>query len=240
MTGTIDSAAIRTNSLLRAARLTAPLLAAFAGLPLTAGVIAPSNCLPPTLGQYTGSVENYAVVGLGTVSLVNPVHGQFTACVTPLTNPGDSWIEAFNSVVTGELFVNGGDVGPVSGPAAVTVHLTVGSDTGGVEVLSTQMTQLDLNLGGGEMIRIDPITPTIGQTTITDIGGGNFQINSFFDVFTDLSLDGGATWTPATGPAVMTLDSATPEPGSVALAVSGLLLLGTRRLLRRPSRPRHD
>ena len=42
--------------------------------------------------------------------------------------------------------------------------------------------------------------PSPGRTTITDIGGGLYQIDSFFDVFTELSIDGGA-FQPQTNPA---------------------------------------
>ena len=238
MTRIISFAAIRKNSKLRAAIFTTTFFVVFAGLPLMAGVIAPSNCLPPGGDQYTGGVESW-VAGLTTVDLSNPIHNRFTACIAPSTNPGDSWIESFSSTVSGELFVNGGDIGPVSGSAAVTIHATVLSNAGGVETLDTQMTQLDLNLGGGTLVRIDPITPTTGQTTITDTGGGTYRIDSFFDVFTELSLDNGITWFPATDPTRMTLEPGTPEPGSIALALAGLLLVGTRTLLRRPSGPRH-
>jgi hypothetical protein len=235
MTWNFSFATVRRNLNLRAAIIFATIIAALAGAPpVAAGMIAASDCLPPSLGQYTGSVESYAVGGLGTVSLVDPVHSQFSACVVPLPNVGDTWTESFNSLVSGELFVNGSDLGPAVGPAAVMVSLTVASNAGGVETLNTQMTELNVVLAGGQLIRIDPIIPTTGQTTITDLGGGNYQISSFFDVFTDLSLDGGNTWTPATAPVVMTLGAEnTPEPGSIALALGGFLLLGTRKLLRR-------
>jgi hypothetical protein len=54
-----------------------------------------------------------------------------------------------------------------------------------------------------------------------------FRIDSFFDVFTDLSLDGGQTWTPSSGPGgstVMTLEDI-PEPGTVLLLAAGCLAL---------------
>src|SRR4029077_4306857 len=60
---------------------------------------------------------------------------------------------------------------------------------------NTEMTQLDIT-GPGFLLRESPTLPSTGQTTITDTGG-QFHINSFFDIFTEISLDGGATWTPA-------------------------------------------
>ena len=64
------------------------------------------------------------------------------------------------------------------------------------------MIQLDLSGGSlppGVMIRESPTLASTGQTMLTDQGGGNFRIDSFFDVFTELSLDGGQSWTPSNG-----------------------------------------
>ncbi|MDX1967371.1 MAG: PEP-CTERM sorting domain-containing protein [Planctomycetaceae bacterium] len=53
------------------------------------------------------------------------------------------------------------------------------------------------------------------------IDGGLFRVGGFFDIFTELSLDDGQTWTPASGPLRMEL---VPEPGAVALLGLGGLL----------------
>ncbi|MES1181097.1 MAG: PEP-CTERM sorting domain-containing protein, partial [Verrucomicrobiota bacterium] len=54
-------------------------------------------------------------------------------------------------------------------------------------------------------------------------------IDSFFDVFTELSLDGGATWMPDTsGPMHVNLVE-TPEPSVCALAGLAAGLLAWRR-----------
>jgi hypothetical protein len=53
------------------------------------------------------------------------------------------------------------------------------------------------SLPPGMMIRESPTLASTGQTTITDLGGGQFRIDSFFDVFTELSLDGGQSWSPS-------------------------------------------
>jgi hypothetical protein len=47
-------------------------------------------------------------------------------------------------------------------------------------------------------IRESPAIASEGQTIITDIGGGLYHIDSFFDVFTELSVDGGQSWIAAT------------------------------------------
>jgi hypothetical protein len=92
----------------------------------------------------------------------------------------------------------------------------------------TEMVMLDLqgvvNVPGVGtvpfMIRESPSLPSTGQTTITNLGGGMYHIDSFFDVFTELSIDGGNSWIPSVGPNRMEL---VPEPSSVALAACGAL-----------------
>ncbi len=90
-----------------------------------------------------------------------------------------------------------------------------GNTTG---TFQTEMLQLDLS-GGGIMVRESPALASLGQTTITDIGGGLFKIDSFFDVFSEASLDFGSTWYQSTGSRRVQL---VPEPTSLALLALGL------------------
>ena len=59
---------------------------------------------------------------------------------------------------------------------------------------------LSMNLTGppGVMIRESPTRQSTGKTSIIDIPGPMWHIDSFFDVFTELSVDGGLTWMPNT------------------------------------------
>lgn len=64
------------------------------------------------------------------------------------------------------------------------------------------------------MIRESPTLASTGQTTITDVGGGEFSITSFFDIFTELSVDGGQTWMPAENGPYTVYAQQTPDSGS--------------------------
>ena len=77
------------------------------------------------------------------------------------------------------------------------------------------------------LIRESPTLQSLGQTSITDLGGGLFEISSFFDVFTELSLNGGANWTPSTGSG--RVDLIAPEPATLALLGLGLAGFGLSR-----------
>jgi len=68
---------------------------------------------------------------------------------------------------------------------------------------------LALNLSGGSlpagvMIRESPTRHSRGETRYASSPGG-YRINSFFDVFTELSLDGGQTWSASDSPGYMEL-----------------------------------
>ena len=128
-------------------------------------------------------------------------------------------------VYTGPVHGSGG-----FGSVETIVFGKIGNVTG---TFATEM--LSLNLQGtvpglgAFMIRESPTRQSTGQVTITPLPGGQFQIDSFFDVFTELSTDGGATWMPGTqvrgGPAYaghVTLEGV-PEPSSITLLATGLI-----------------
>jgi len=108
----------------------------------------------------------------------------------------------------------------MNGPVQTVVYDRLTSLTG---TFQTEIVAMSLTGTGGIMIRESPTLPSTGQTTITDIGGGLYHIDSFFDVFTELSLDGGTNWIPNSGgPTHVVLGI--PEPASVVLM--GVALVG--------------
>lgn len=132
-------------------------------------------------------------------------------------------IEAPGLTQTGVLQANG----------AISVARRPGLPPGEPVLFDTEM--LAMNLAGGPlppgvMIRESPTRPSLGRTTITDVGGGLYRIDSFFDVFTELSLDGGQTWNPADAP--LHLVGGLPEPAAATLlGVAAVALAAYRRRL---------
>ena len=101
------------------------------------------------------------------------------------------------------------------------------------EGYDTEMLQLDIQGGQlppGVMIRESPTKQSLGQIHMTNAGGGQFHIDSFFDVFTELSLDGGQSWIPSDGGsspgAALHIVGDVPEPSSAVLALLGAVVLG--------------
>ena len=101
----------------------------------------------------------------------------------------------------------------------------------GSYIYDTEMLQLDLQgshpNGGPFMIRESPTLASTGRYSVQPLPGGVYRIDSFFDIFTEISLDGGQTWTPS--------DESTrvrimPTPGAAALlCIGGAVLTGRRR-----------
>jgi len=73
-----------------------------------------------------------------------------------------------------------------------------------------------------------PVEISGGTTTVTDLGGGIYHIDSFFDVFFDLSMHGVAgPWESGDSPQPVV---GTPEPATLGLlALGGLALLKGRK-----------
>lgn len=112
-------------------------------------------------------------------------------------------IDSFFDVFT-KLTVEGGGTDQTTGSwDAEIVSMSLSGDVGGIPII----------------IRENPGIASTGQTTITDLGGGLYHIDSFFDVFTELSVDGGETWSPSTGPIRMQV---APEPLPTPTLVAGI------------------
>ena len=137
-----------------------------------------------------------------------------TMATVPLPPPGSmATIDSFFDVFT-ELSVN-----PGSPPFAIdsffdiTYRIAGGGGSGGSGGFAPEGTWpielLAMNLVGNPpglgpiMIRESPTLASVGQHTLHPMPGtpsmpdGMLFIDSFFDVFTELSIDGGQTWTPA-------------------------------------------
>ena len=166
-----------------------------------AQVCTASDCLPPANSAYTGIFhQNYFWFGLP-VDLTNPIHDSFTACDPPPPSGGTT-VHSFSSLVHGVVMVGPNPPLPFTAPAMVTVAVHSTGTIGTTRFFDTEMLQLDISGGTlppGAIIRESPTLSSLGKSDITPVQGG-FAINSFFDIFTELSLDGGQNWAPSQSP----------------------------------------
>jgi hypothetical protein len=165
-----------------------------------------NNWLPPAVGQYQsppewqGTRANNCVVS-------NLTLRAFTAS-TPPPAPGGTVGHTCGAQADLRISQDGGlTFSDVSAAASVAMQITGRTGGDGVtDFYDTEMTQLDISgLPAGVMIRESPTKASLGRTTISSAIGGD-QIDSFFDIFIEVSTDGGQSWYPAqTGPDPVTL-----------------------------------
>lgn len=210
--------------------------------PAQAQVIRPEACFPPPCSALnSANPQGYAGGNvLGSLSLT-----QFCTWAPVPPNPGDEVFLTTPTLARGTLSLNGGSsFQPFEVSTSMTLRLRRLPPPGSaIMIIETEMLQLDLTGGtlpGGVRIRESPTMPSTGQAMFQDIGGGLFQIQSFFDIFTELSVDGGQTFAPAVNPMHLNLvegECYVPEPGSSLLfAAAALGLVPGLLLRRRPSR----
>lgn len=190
-------------------------------------------CVPPP-SPYEAALHSY-----GGVNFNNPIHSSFRRCSPlPPSVAGAFTDDSFDSFL--EIEVDGVNFLAF---AATTARVAFNRVEGGATFYDTQLTRLDVDGGNdpglipidavllppGFLVRIDPNRPSTGQTVLR----GN-HLTSFFDVFTELSMDGGQSWIPSDGSTRMeTAFDFVPEPSSGLLALLGLWgLRGARRRYR--------
>ncbi|MCP4591993.1 MAG: PEP-CTERM sorting domain-containing protein [bacterium] len=135
----------------------------------------------------------------------------------------DSDLQATVDVPSMSIF---GQPVTLTGPVTTQVNNYVGGQMG---VFQTEIVSMSLtgSLGGMTFeVRESPSLSSPGRTSIQPDGGGGYQIESFFDVFTELSVNGGPFMAQTTPVGRMRL---CPEPTSLGLLALGGLFLARRR-----------
>ena len=182
-------------------------------------VVQTTNLLLGNAGYITntpGSSVTFGSITLTSLKIDNP-----SSQVAP---PGSGLtVSSFFDVFT-EISLTGFGTSSATSPA--TVRYTNVYTGEFISQFATEMLSLNISVGPGVMIRESPTLASAGGTTITDLGG-SFAIDSFFDVFTELSTDGGQSWTPSSDK--LRITSVTPEPATMCLLGLGGLLLRRRR-----------
>ncbi len=193
--------------------ITSFILFIFCSCTFAQGLVTHSDLLPPcpdSAGYYAQYIATLHQIYGNVAELTDPIHTGWTNCFASPVNVGDSSIHSFSSTAIAEVHVFGGPTFMMNAPAQVTVEVVLLSNVGNLRTFTNEMFQLDIaggNLLPTIMIRESPVKASTGVTTIEDAGNGDFYINSYFDVWTDLSMDSGTTWIPCDTSGRMTLAS---------------------------------
>lgn len=184
---------------LRAALAVAALLVADA----RAQVIVSGDCNWPIGCGYTGTSSVPVPIFGPSVGIRNLRYVDLPPC-TPTPGSGTYTIDSFFDVFYEITLDGGGTWTPRYSPGTgKSQQVPTSPPASNPRVFDTEMLQLELQGGTappGMRLRESPTLPSPGHMTLEDVGGGSFRIDSFFDVFFELSLDGGQSWTPANQP----------------------------------------
>jgi hypothetical protein len=140
-------------------------------------------------------------------------HGGFTTSVAPPTVQRGTVTSDYFATFEGQLVLEPPVVASVDTlPLSIQVHMveliTLAGTEGDTRTFDTELATFEL--GGtaapaGVMVRESPSVASPGRTTITALSGGRYRIETYYDVWLELSLDGGGTWHPADNAVHMTL-----------------------------------
>lgn len=174
-------------------------------------VIASDDSLPPPNAAYNGSgfhvfLDEHARLTCGS-------HGGFSASAQPPKNSRVPATVTYQATFEGEL-----ELDPPAWPTSATLTLRTAANMaevityvgrrGQTRTFSGEMAALDLRGGGmpdGVLVRESPSKRSMGEITITSLPRGRYQIEGYYDVWLEISLDGGESWSPAENAPRMTL-----------------------------------
>jgi hypothetical protein len=200
------------------------------GLPPEAN---PADCAQLTSAYLSSGL--HAVYPNG-IEISDPTYACFTNVATSIDPGTGDETESFDLVLEGFFDLGAGPVPTMlTGPGQFVTRGKGSSSTG---TFQTEILSLSLSgdVGGFAVeLRESPLAPSPGQVRVLDIGGGSYQIDSFFDVFTELSIDGGP-FQPQTSEADRIQLIELPEPAQWLSLLSGAVLLqwiGRRRSRKR-------
>jgi hypothetical protein len=178
---------------------------------------------PPPTWHIGTTDDNPVVFGVPSVGLIFLRHTQVANLLNPTTPPPLNSAAAYawdHAECTYELSLDGSTWFPVQGSGPIVVNIDHTSDSAGGRVFSTELLQLSITSFsplGPVFIRESPTRPSLGQAIITSTNGG-FLIGSFFDVFLEMSLDGGNTWAPTIATTHLELAGLPGVPADLSIA----------------------
>ncbi|MEY2409010.1 MAG: hypothetical protein QOF48_1680 [Verrucomicrobiota bacterium] len=126
-------------------------------------------------------------------------HRKLDDPITPPPLGGTATYSSPNTVVDLEFTIDNFNWIPTQAGGPVKIQIRHSSDSTTTQFFDTEMLQLDLQGNtplGPLLLRESPTRQSLGKHTIRKTSQG-YLISSFFDVFLEASIDGGASYTPA-------------------------------------------
>ena len=175
-------------------------------------------------GGQSLDVVKFTIPAVGTIQARNFSHRNLSNPINPPPVNGTAFYTNTSTLGTLELSTDGQSWSPAqgSGPVTVKIHNTsAAGDT--TSFFDTEM--LDLTLIGNSpfgpfQLRESPTRQSLGRHTIGPDPRG-FRISSFFDVYLELSLDGGQNWVQADRSIRVQVSAPPAAPNSIFVTHTG-------------------
>ncbi|HSU53810.1 MAG TPA: hypothetical protein VLT36_07135, partial [Candidatus Dormibacteraeota bacterium] len=158
----------------------------------------------------------FTIPGQGTLFCRNFSEGGFQNPITPPSSGAAIYSSPVQA--TFQISVDNQTFFPAQASGPLQVKMSNNTPAGSpLSMFDTEI--LSMNLSGAGtlgplMIRESPTKQSLGKHTIRSDPRG-YRISSFFDVFTELSTDGGVTWIPADRSIHMQASAPPPAPSSL-------------------------
>jgi hypothetical protein len=156
---------------------------------------------PSPGGTYESPTEFPPTVFPPGILVRNFRHSQLNNPIVPPVLGSGATYQSVGTRLDAEVSQDGGNTWqPFTAFGNTVVSIQHVSDSGGTRSFDTEMLALDMSGGSlpaGVMLRESPTRASLGKHTISPAQHGGFNVASFFDVFLELSVDGGANWSPA-------------------------------------------
>jgi hypothetical protein len=142
------------------------------------------------------------------------IHGNFSTSQDPPTMLGGNVVSRYTAAFEGELtlqppLVASTEVHPLNVQVTMAESITLRSESAGTRTFDTELISFELQGTGAidhVLVRESATATSSGTTTITEVSGGRSRVETVYDVWLDISVDGGATWTRADNAVRMRLE----------------------------------
>jgi hypothetical protein len=168
--------------------------------PTEPGVTVQDVSLPVGGAVYRGA-DPHVFLG-GQVTLFCGRHGVFSNAVAPPQRVGETVVSDYTATFEGELtleppVVSSTVTHPLTIQARMAESITLVGDSGGALTLDAELVTFELQGTGmpaDVMVRESSARESLGVTTITAVSAGQNRVETYYDVWLDISLDAGRTW----------------------------------------------
>jgi len=175
-------------------------------------VLANSRSLPPKASVWVGEAPHYFLGGQATLFCGS--HGVISGTGDPPDRQGQTSVIQYNAIFSGELTLNPPLTNTtrhytIKDPIRMTEQITAQGGRGATNSYSTELTAVVFSGSSfpeNVSVRESPRRRSVGTASISRQRNGMFKIQSSYEVWLEISVDGGRSWQLASDAVTMRLE----------------------------------